>query len=119
MAENWMKKLIELFKYYVDNYWTDTKNTEKEYWIIDYWRWFQYWTREYLYETIISKKFLFIDWLVKEDKIDFYKVSQAENELEVDVNVYKSSYEDDNYYWLIMILAIQDEPIEFLISILK
>jgi len=68
---------------------------------------------------IISKKYKFIEWLVKEDKIDFYKVSQAENELEVDVNVYKLSYEDDNYYWLLMILAIQDEPIKFLISVLK
>ena len=66
---------------------------------------------------IISKKYKFIEWLVKGDKIDFYKVSQAENELEVDVNVYR--YEDDNYYWLLMILSIEDEPIEFLISVLK
>ena len=67
----------------------------------------------------ISKGYLFIDWLVKEDKIAFYKVGQAENELEVDVNIYRSSFEDDNYYWLLMILSIQDEPIEFLIDILK
>ena len=67
----------------------------------------------------ISKGYLFIDWLVKEDKIDFYKVGQAENELEVDVDIYRSSYEEDNYYWLLMILAIQDDPISFLVSVLK
>lgn len=67
----------------------------------------------------ISKGYLFIDWLVKKDKIDFYKVGQVENELEVDVNIYRSSFEDDNYYWLLMILSIQDEPIDFLISVLK
>ena len=67
----------------------------------------------------ISKGYLFIYWLVKKDKINFSKVGESENELEVDVNVFKSSYEDDNYYWLLMILSIQDEPIEFLIDILK
>ena len=70
-------------------------------------------------EFVLSKRYWFIEWLVKKDKIDFYKVSQSENELEVDVNVYRSSFEDDNYYWLLMILSIQDEPIEFLISVLK
>lgn len=67
----------------------------------------------------ISKGYEFIKWLVKKDKIDFYKVGQAENELEVDVNIYRLSYEDDNYYWLLMILSIEDEPIKFLISVLK
>lgn len=67
---------------------------------------------------LISKEFWFIKRLVYKDKINFYKVSQAENELEVDVNVYRS-YQEDNYYWLLMILSIQDEPINFLISILK
>lgn len=70
-------------------------------------------------EFVLSKRYWFIEWLVNEDKIEFYKVSQAENELEVDVNVYRISYKEDNYYWLLMILAIQDEPAEFLVSILK
>jgi len=69
--------------------------------------------------VIISKKFWFIKWLVDNDKIKFYKVSEAENELDVNVNVFKSSYNDDNYYWLLMILAISDSPIKFLVGILK
>jgi hypothetical protein len=28
-------------------------------------------------------------------------------------------FDSSDYYWLLMLLAIQDEPIEFLISILK
>ena len=111
MKEKWIKKLIELFKYYVDNYWTDTKNTEKEYWIIDYWQWFQYWTKEYLYETIISKKFLFIDWLVKEDKIDFVKLDDNSDWYEINTG--------REYLDLVALLSIQDNPVEFLISILK
>ena len=71
------------------------------------------------HEHIISKRFWFIQWLVYKDKINFYKVSEAENQLDVDVNVFKSSYDDDNYYWLLMILAISDNPISDLISYLK
>lgn len=66
-------------------------------------------------EEIISKKFWFIKWLVENEKInehgipEFYHVSD---------HCLKCVYE-----WIadntIMLLSIQDEPIEFLISILK
>ena len=109
-----MEKLIELFKEYVDNHWTDTKDIEKEYWVIDYWQWFQYWTREYLYETIISKKFWFISWLVENDKIKplrkFIGWETDEDEPYIQFDLV------DQY---IAYLSIQDEPINFLISILK
>ena len=61
-------------------------------------------------EIIISKSFGFIKWLVDNDKIDFTKLK---------VNYI---YHDDEWSWekeLLMQLAIQDNPIEFLISILK
>lgn len=59
---------------------------------------------------LISKNSWFIKWLVDNDKIDFHKLK---------VNYI---YHDDEWDWekeLLMQLAIQDEPIEFLISILK
>ena len=104
----WMEKLIELFKEYVDNHWTDTKDIEKEYWVIDDWQWFLYWTREYLYEIIISKKFWFIEWLVENEKIEEW-------------NFFYNTWDlpDDDVSKLLMLLSIQDEPIEFLVSILK
>ncbi len=69
-------------------------------------------------ETIISKKFWFIEWLVNNDKvihigeviesIMYYGNWQIE-----DINCY------DEYNSLLMLLSIQDDPIDFLIFILK
>jgi hypothetical protein len=72
---------------------------------------------------LISKPCRFIEWLVENDKIDLDKVK--------DKTIVKEVYEDYNsdlgmsadfysiYESLLMFLAIQDEPIDFLISILK
>ena len=61
-------------------------------------------------ERIISKKFWFIKWLVENDKIEFRE----------------DFYLEDQHWWwfgedenIIMLLSIQDEPIQFLVSILK
>ena len=67
---------------------------------------------------IISKTFGFIKWLVDNDKIDRKKAHEKIKELG------KDYWWFDIYSWivencLLMLLAIQDEPIEFLISILK
>lgn len=118
-----MGELIELFKEYVDNHWTDTKDIEKEYWVIDYWQWFQYWTREYLYEIIVSKKFWFIKWLVKNDKIDRENWGLLDNCMS-EFDRYPISFDNKKLNYravdmLLMLLSIQDNPIEFLISILK
>jgi len=57
-------------------------------------------------ETIISKKFWFIQWLIDNNKTK-----------EIEYWLWYTFYsESDN---LIRLLSIQDEPIEFLISILK
>lgn len=52
---------------------------------------------------IISKKDGFIEWLVKKDKIDRDKIN----------------CERPDYTQLLMLLSIQDDPLEFLASILK
>ena len=61
---------------------------------------------------IVSKDFWWIKWLVDNDKIDKY------NE---DLCSLMSELSEFQQYekCLLMLLAIQDEPIEFLISILK
>ena len=110
MKEIW--KLIELFKEYVDKYSNDAKVLDEwEYVVIDDGQSFLYWTREYSYLTLISKKFGFIKWLVENDKIDF-----ENNYLSIS-KTYIEEY--PRYESLLMLLSISDTPIEDLISYLK
>lgn len=70
-------------------------------------------------EWICSKKFWFIKWLVEKEKIyrDKVLISFTMSESDWLWNYYWHWVE--NYQRILMLLAIQDEPIEFLISILK
>ncbi len=110
-----MEKLIELLNEYEKELNTGLRwRIDEMYWML--WRWLSLmWVDQYL----ISKHYWFIKWLVDNDKIDRDRVL-----------ISFSMSESDwlwNYYWhwvecyqsLLMLLAIQDEPIEFLISILK
>lgn len=69
-------------------------------------------------ERIISKKFGFIKWLVDNDKIDLRKLRKPKREFwnYMEILLLNKSTRDSG---LLMLLAIQDEPIEFLCSILK
>ena len=76
---------------------------------------YRWWNREINIYTdytnnIISKKFWFIKWLVENDKIDLMK-SYIEIKIQ---NIEILRYES-----LLMLLAIQDEPIRFLCEIIK
>ena len=66
---------------------------------------------------LISKSYWFIWWLVENNKIDLDKVKDN-SELYI-----KFSCNDDEKWTytkiILMLLSIQDNPIEFLISILK
>ena len=66
-------------------------------------------------ETVISKKFWFIQWLVEEDKLDKGWLFNIITESCVFDGVDMCSESD----YIIMYLAIQDDPISFLSSILK
>lgn len=97
-----MEKLIELLNEYEN---TLEPNLQV--------RWTVLWI-EATPELIVGKKFWFIQWLVENEKIDLMKL--------------KKWIEDNKFYcakWgkitnmLLMLLSIQDNPIEFLISILK
>ena len=105
-----MEKLIELLNEY------ETPRSWVVYKSYDDYDWFFYWV-DCDWETeiawsdslICSKKFWFIKWLVENEKIEWDE---------------KFYLEDDDwlfgtYECLLMLLAIQDNPIEFLISILK
>ena len=118
-----MDKLIKLLREFPSN---DAKVLDKEdSAIIDTWQEFVYWNRIYLYETIISKKFGFIKRLVDNDKIDKKKIDTrlvryVESHYDEEWYWVENSYEDyELYECLLMLLSIQDNPIEFLISILK
>lgn len=100
-----MEKLIELLNKYEKEKGTrcDFSHAwEDEDWQLSY---IGYWTR-YSEFLCISKKYWFIDWLVYKNKIDTDKCRRIR---------FDHDYTDS----VLMRLAIQDEPISFLISILK
>lgn len=110
-------KLIELLNEYEDL--SDAEECEK--WCIDeYDRISEWWRRsQWTNNWICSKNFGFIKWLVDNDKID-----RDKNVLAFEFSsVY--TYDGENYEdhikecKLLMLLAIQSEPLKFLISILK
>lgn len=70
-------------------------------------------------ETIISKKFWFIQWLVDTEQFDYWKVGEIENTYQWSLREKVYVVSDCVYESMLMLLAIQDDPISFLISILK
>lgn len=107
-----MEKLIELLKEYDEYRWEKRR---------DYW-----WTKnkvELDVKMIIFKKFWFIKRLVENDKIDYKKLREEREDLcDVNLRHLRNKYIDVvslSYVKLLMLLSIQDEPIKFLISILK
>jgi len=105
-----MEKLVKLLNEYVwqDSYWIDEFDNGV---FITWWDGDQC----FIDEHIISKNFWFIEWLVENDKIDvesYCRITSVERKWEKDV--YRDEVDS-----LIMLLAIQDSPIEFLCSIIK
>lgn len=125
-----MEKLIELLNEYslrfIENkYLIKWEIWENPIWIYGYVREYWLWWASKL--IIISKEFWFIKWLVDNNKIDFQKVmEQNKNWYDItrvnpDDNFIDNAieYDDELDLFIIMLLSIQDNPIEFLISILK
>lgn len=65
--------------------------------------------------NVISKRFWFIEWLIDNDKID----KQWAKNLLYESEIFNPLPYTDLAERLTMYLAIQDEPISFLVSILK
>lgn len=70
---------------------------------------------------IISKRYGFIKWLVENDKIDRAKFwnSETKSSKYSDFELSYDTPREDYTNILLMELAIQDDPVSFLISILK
>lgn len=110
-----MEKLIELFKQHKRETWTSYEYIlfrDNDAWLqarcIDDWKEI-YIVRQ---AEILSKKMGFIKWLVENDKID----------LEKEIKNSELNWLHEHYFredCLLMLLSIQDSPIEFLCEILK
>ena len=117
-----MEKLINLANQYVEESWMSTKRIKDERWIIcGEWEW-----TNISEIVLISKNYWFIARLVVNDMIDVEKIFKNMNDYEVEIRVraikdLKLNNEEKSvlYLKLLMLLSIQDEPIDFLISILK
>jgi len=116
-----MEKLLELLNEY------GNENKSDLYYKFELKDWYLYcyddvtdilWTMQDEAMVICSKKFLFIKWLLKNNKIDLNKIKEIwiKHNGKMDID---GLYRFPVYERLLMILAIQDEPINFLISILK
>jgi hypothetical protein len=121
----WIEKLVELLNEYdSSNWWKETDE-----WIDNIWKIYEFHSEL----QIISKKYWFIEWLVENDKIDYEKIWtkiwMEYHKAYFPINKYWyvydmemgsiSSAEYSDYESLLMLLAIQDEPIRFLCEILK
>lgn len=123
-----MEKLVKLLNEYEEDKiknskWLDVLYVWKYEWTLHYYN--NYKDRNIFDNVrllIISKEYWFIEWLVMGNKINWrrcwdlwYEIAVIDEEGE-DIDIMRVF---DDYEQLIMYLAIQDNPIEFLISILK
>lgn len=110
--ESWIEKLIKLLNEYEEWKWEFTSM-----WLLYAWDVRDKWANIILK----SKEYWFIQRLAENDKIDFNKrpelyTFKAETETRWLNNMVDGSW---HYESLLMLLSIQDEPIGFLLSILK
>ena len=119
-----MEKLIKLLNEYDPYIQSDGTHTDNFWWYVSQWH-SAVFPKEVWVERIISKSYWFIKWLVDNDKIDKKKIDTR-------LVKYVESHYDEEWYWmensyedysdtntLLMLLAIQASPLEFLISVLK
>lgn len=125
-----MQKLLELLNQYDDEEGKDLYEWEIEWediiWYNRFWWWYE--TIDVSKSVIISKRYWFIERLVKKDKVDTdaYKTVYS-GDLDKWKTLTMSSGWDEFYqvteHWvyesLLMLLSIQDNPISFLVSLLK
>ena len=114
-----MEKLLQLLNEYNCNklWYTDKREIKNNKFILDYKIW-TYAFKTHLY--IISTEYWFIKWLVENKKLNLIDFEEVIKGVE-----FTDNEEFDQYIFysitdsLLMSLAIQDDPINFLVSILK
>ena len=114
-----MKKLIELLNEYENRdleleEWEESNARTENNWHLRFNGANKVQFDTYMFDSLaLSKQYWFIKWLVENEKIDFEKKL---NTLRFESLVNQTL---DSYLALLMLLSIQDNPIEFLASILK
>jgi len=116
----WMMKLIELLnEFETPQSWIVFKSYDDYdgtfYWVDCDWETEVAWSDSY----ICGKRFWWVEWLVENEKIDFENRDLKDKYMEYFERYPYRPYTDFSLEWLIMLLSIQDNPIEFLVSILK
>jgi hypothetical protein len=113
MKENWMEKLIELIVEFQNEIWQTTYDLDMYHYddklkLIIIWSDVSKWFIDYIDIFRLLFAPWFIKWLVDNDKIDLLKL---------DNRIALSEF--NKVERVLMALSIQDNPIEFLISILR
>lgn len=122
----WMEKLIELLNEF-DPYIARDGEHRDNLWVYAYQWHSAVFPKELAESYIISARYGFIKWLVENDKIYTSKANDKNlngYEIELRIRAVKELVADSEektvlYLNLLMLLAIQDEPIRFLCGILK
>ena len=108
-----MEKLLDLLQ----EFYGDNRTFSNENWLLTMTNWVENISGAYAQTYIISLQGWFIKWLVDNDKIDRTDIpTWFDYEYQWRKGIYCVSYEVNI---LTMRLSIQDEPIQFLCSILK
>ena len=111
-----MEKLLNLLQEF---YWENRKFSNDD-WLLTMTNWVENLSGVYAQTYIISLMGGFIKWLVENDKIDLWKIKKLYRKSnEHSIHTYPIMYEYSDYESLLMLLAIQDEPIRFLCEIIK
>ena len=111
MEESWLEKLKRLLTEYDPFIKKDWEYTDNHWYFVYIW-WSAIYGKEIWMLKIISKEYWFIKRLVENDKIDIEK--EIKNS---ELNWLHEHYLREDC--LLMLLSISDEPIRFLISVLK
>lgn len=114
-----MNKLLNLLNQFCEESWKEYRFKEivdNDFFVIDESKWLWY-------ETIFTKKYLFINRLVETWKVNWWIPNQLIKDIETREMWEYLRLRGVSYYWtdesLLMVLSIQDNPIQFLVSVLK
>lgn len=114
MKENWINKLIELLNESEDWFVSKFVSYDDEDWVFILNSW-----QSFHYTFILSKEYRFIQRLVENDKIHCWKVIWEYWKTVWAKFISEPIQYNDFECICLMLLSIQDNPIEFLLSILK
>ena len=118
--ESWLTKLIELLNEYENRdleleEWEESNARTENNWHLRFNGANKVQFDTYMFDSLaLSKKFWFIKWLVENEKIDEKELEKSDRPFDVGYATEETFYER-----VLMLLSIQDNPIEFLCSILK